>query len=102
MESNNNNSVPSPEPSFNSDNLKKQYLALLSSNGYSVFEAEKLLEIRLSRLNNLKKVNPDKLAWIINTKQLDDEHIYRYLLNSFKQHLEKEKLASFNYANNQR
>ncbi|MCR5506704.1 MAG: hypothetical protein K6F04_02530 [bacterium] len=75
--------MDNPEPNPTLQNLHNQYILLMKqNNGFSDKEAEVVTQHRFSYLKNLRDVNADKLAWIMNTKNLKDENIYLYLIKT--------------------
>ena len=72
--------MDNPEPNPNILNLQNQYISLLIKDGFSNVEAESLASIRFKKLKDLRQLNPDKLSWIMHTKNLTDENIYIYMM----------------------
>ncbi len=72
--------MDNPEPNPNIQNLRNQYISLLIKDGFSESEASVLTNARFAKWQNLRKLNPDKLSWIMNTKNLTDENIYIYMI----------------------
>jgi hypothetical protein len=72
--------MDNPEPNPTVQNLKNQYISLLKQDSLSPTEAETITTFRFNRWSNLRSNNPDKLSWIMGTKNLTDENIYIYMI----------------------
>ena len=82
--------MDTPEPNPNNNNLYQQYVQLIIKSGFSQIEAEAIVKSRFSRLKYLQKVNPDKLAWIIKTKDISDNSIYLHLIKELTDKIKKD------------
>ena len=72
--------MDNPEPNPTVQNLKNQYISLLKQDRLSPTEVETITALRFNRWSNLRSNNPDKLSWIMGTKNLTDENIYVYMI----------------------
>lgn len=89
--------MDNPEPNPTVQNLKNQYISLLKQDRLSPTEAETITTFRFNRWSNLRSNNPDKLSWIMGTKNLTDENIYIYMITLATKDKNFAKINYFQY-----
>ena len=87
--------MDNPEPNPNIQILRDRYISLLTKDGYTEREANVLTDIRFAKWRNLRELNPDKLSWIIGTKNLTDENIYMHMICLVTKNCNLLKIGSF-------
>ena len=58
---------------------KTRYIKFLVSTGYSIEDAQIVIECNFTRLKKIRENNPDKLKYLLKNQNIDDERIYKYL-----------------------
>ncbi len=86
--------MDNPEPNLTVQNLHNQYVSLLKEERFSSSEAEAITKFQFNKWDRLRKLNPDKLAYLMSTQKLTDESIYLYMISLFNKDTNIDKVIN--------